>query len=232
MQGLSVIHSGGCTHCTTKDIGHKLTKLIGNSLSTGMRRAGGGGWGQGRVIRAQQNQMDGAKGNEPGVPVLGDAHQFTHQRLTDKDDSPLPLTAFRLASIISACLSPGITTLEKRWVMLRRCDVYLGSGTQGWLRWKRVCDVCKGTGKKPLISKRFGSIRIPGTVAPINIPTCSRCGKKMVLRGGGTRVVKGPPIGGKAAPFFPHLRQPTYRQVNVPAQWYCPHNHSNIRLGS
>ena len=41
-------------------------------------------------MRVQQARGDGAKGNQPCIFVLGDAHQFTHQGLTHKDECPSP----------------------------------------------------------------------------------------------------------------------------------------------
>jgi hypothetical protein len=51
------------TFCATKDIGNRLTNNIGNTSPMGIARMGGGKGRQGRAMRRQQTQRDGAKGN-------------------------------------------------------------------------------------------------------------------------------------------------------------------------
>jgi len=57
--------------CTTKDIGNRLTKNIGNTSPTGIARVSEGKRRQGRVMRRQQTQRDGTKVNEPAMLSWG-----------------------------------------------------------------------------------------------------------------------------------------------------------------
>ncbi|MFH1487011.1 MAG: hypothetical protein ABIH46_13140, partial [Chloroflexota bacterium] len=52
--------NGNLIPCATKYIGNKLTKHMGNSLSMVIAKQG-----QGRAMRMQQTERDGAKGDQP-----------------------------------------------------------------------------------------------------------------------------------------------------------------------